>query len=62
MANSSVSQEEKNNERKGKLEKKEQEIQQKVRDTIKVYKDIKVFLKDLLPKIAPADNKGIYIQ
>lgn len=61
-ANSSLNQEEKKNARKEKLEKEEQEILQKVRGTIKVYKDIKVFFKDLLPKIAPSDNKGIYIQ
>ena len=62
MANSSLNQKEKKNARKEKLENEEQELFQKVRGTINVYKDIKVFFKDLLPKIAPSDNEGISMQ
>ena len=62
MANSSLNPEERKNARKEKLKMEEQELHQKIRGTIKVYRDIKVFFKDLLPKIAPSENEGISMQ
>ena len=62
MATSSLNPEERKNARKEKLKMEEEELHQKIRGTIKVYRDIKVFFKDLLPKIAPSDNEGISMQ
>ena len=49
---------EKRNARIEKLKTEEQSISLKKRNTIKIFKEMKVFLKDLLPKISTATNEG----
>ena len=49
---------EKRNARIEKLKTEEQCISLKKRNTVKIFKEMKVFLKDLLPKISTATNEG----
>ena len=49
---------EKRNARIEKLKTEEQSISLKKRNTVKIFKEMKVFLKDLLPKISTATNEG----
>lgn len=39
------------------IDKEERDVTQKIRATIRVYKEIKTFLQLLLPRIAPAENE-----
>ena len=56
-----ISPNEKRNARIEKLQLEEKSITLKKRNTVKIFKEIKVFLKDILPKISPATNEGIFI-
>ena len=49
---------EKRNARIEKLKSEEESISLKKRNTVKIFKEMKVFLKDLLPKISTATNEG----
>ena len=60
LKNSALNPEERKSARKVKLEKEERDILKKIGSTIKVFKDFKGFLKELLPKISPSENEGIY--
>ena len=53
--------EQRRNVKNDKLKKEEQELTNKIRGTIKAYKEFKTFLQHLMPKIAPADNEGTLV-
>ena len=58
-AKSQISANDKRTARIEKLQNEERDILTKKRSTIKIFSEIKVFLKDLLPKISPATiNEG----
>ena len=52
---------EKRNARIEKLQLEDTNISSKTRNTVQIFREIKTFLKNLLPKIAPAANEGIIL-